>query len=83
MSDRGPNPCAQGHLNEDRTQSLRYQGGIWQLFDNRNISCGYVCDRCEGWKKAGYRPEIFTDSQYHADEPIEPEGYYGDEADRW
>jgi hypothetical protein len=65
------NPCRNGHLNEDRTKSLRGQTGIWELRDARGISCGYVCDRCVEWKMGGYRPEIFSDSQYYADEPIE------------
>ncbi len=41
------------------------------LVDARGIFCTYVCDRCEHAKRAMYRPEIFTDSHYWADEPIE------------
>lgn len=51
--------------------------GKWphMLCDARGIPCGYVCEDCEAKKKAKYRPEIFRDSQYEADEPIEPEDY--------
>lgn len=47
----------------------------YHLLDARGISCGRVCSKCEKDKKAKYRPEIFTDMQYEADEPIEPEDY--------
>lgn len=47
----------------------------FELRDARGISCGYVCDKCEAKKRAGYRPEIFADGAYEADEPIEPEDY--------
>lgn len=55
-----PCPCGSG---KDR----------YELRDARGISCGYVCEDCEATKRAGYRPEIFTDPNYDADEPIEPE----------
>ena len=42
-------------------------------YDARNIFVAYVCDECHEDKLSGYRPEIFTDSRYEADEPIEPE----------
>lgn len=43
------------------------------LYDARGIACGYVCSRCEAKKRAQYRPEIFTDANYWADEPIDEE----------
>jgi len=42
-----------------------------ELLDARGIYCGRVCDRCEAEKRREFRPEIFTDSEYEADEPIE------------
>jgi len=48
----------------------------WILRDARGIECGYVCDACVAKRKAQYRSEIFTNPQYEADEPIEPEDYY-------
>lgn len=45
------------------------------LYDARGIFCSYVCPKCVAKVKAGYRPEIFSDGQYEADEPIEPEDY--------
>jgi hypothetical protein len=48
----------------------------WPLYDARGIFCAYVCDKCEDKVRAKYRPEIFDDPAYEADEPIEPEDYY-------
>lgn len=47
----------------------------YALNDARGIFCCYVCEDCEEEKKSHYRPEIFTDGNYEADEPIEPEDY--------
>jgi hypothetical protein len=44
-----------------------------ELIDARGIYCCRVCEDCEAEKKARYRPEIFTDSNYYADEPIDEE----------
>ena len=41
------------------------------LYDARGIFCTYVCDKCEVAKTARFRPDIFTDSNYWADEPID------------
>lgn len=38
------------------------------LTDARGIFCATVCDACEASKRAKYRPEIFEDSQYEADD---------------
>lgn len=43
------------------------------VHDARGIFVAYACERCEKKKLAGYRPEIFTDSNYECDEPIEAE----------
>ena len=45
----------------------------YALEDARGIFCTYVCEKCEGEKQRTYRPEIFTNPQYWADEQIEPE----------
>ena len=45
------------------------------LVDARGIFCTYVCNECEGFKSKRYRPEIFTNPNYDADEPIEPGDY--------
>ena len=45
----------------------------WQLFDARGIYVTRVCKVCLATTKAKYRPEIFTNSSYHADEPIDEE----------
>ena len=42
-----------------------------ELADARGIFCAFVCDKCEKEKRAGFRPDIFTDSSYWHDEPIE------------
>lgn len=41
------------------------------LHDARGIFCGYVCKDCEKEVRAQFRAEIFSDSQYPADEPID------------
>lgn len=51
-------PCGSGHA--------RYE-----LCDARGIFCAFVCDVCEPAKRARYRPDIFTDAGYPADEAIE------------
>jgi len=45
----------------------------YDLTDARGIFCSYVCSKCEAAKRATYRPEIFTDGSYWADEQIESE----------
>ena len=42
-----------------------------ELIDARGIFCAFVCDACEAGAKAKFRPDIFTDFDYWADEPIE------------
>lgn len=44
-----------------------------QMFDARGIFVAYVCSRCITKVKCKYRPEIFSNPNYEADEPIEPE----------
>ena len=41
------------------------------LYDARGIYCGQCCEDCEAELRAKFRPEIFTDSRYYADEAIE------------
>ena len=48
----------------------------YALNDARGIFCSYVCSECEDEVKAKYRPEIFEDSMYEADEPIDTEPEY-------
>lgn len=43
------------------------------LIDARGIYCARVCDKCEAKKRAQFRPDIFTDSNYWHDEPIDEE----------
>lgn len=38
------------------------------LADARGIFCGYACLECEAGKRSAFRPEIFSDSQYEADD---------------
>lgn len=47
------------------------------LTDARGIPCGYVCEKCEAKKRSGYRPEIFENGAYEAEESIEPEAEVG------
>ena len=41
------------------------------LYDARRIFVAYICPACEQRVRAGYRADIFTDTNYWADEPIE------------
>jgi len=47
--------------------------GHWPAWvsDARGIPVAKCCPSCEGEKLKGYRAEIFTDSDYWADEPID------------
>lgn len=45
----------------------------YPLNDARGIFCAYVCSECEDKVRAKYRPEIFEDGNFYADEPIEEE----------
>ena len=56
-------------------------GEIWEpVEDARGIFVAYVCSKCEEEKLGGFRKDIFTDSQYEADEPIESdESSYDDD----
>lgn len=40
--------------------------------DARGIPLGYACARCRDELLARYRPDVLTDPNYPADEPIEP-----------
>jgi len=44
-----------------------------ELKDARGIFCTFYCDKCEERKRASFRPDIFTDSNYWTDEPVEEE----------
>jgi hypothetical protein len=43
----------------------------YELNDARGIFCAYVCDMCESQVRSKFRPEIFTEFDYEATEPIE------------
>ena len=45
----------------------------WWEHDARGIPLCRVCESCVEKKLKGYRPDVLTDSNYWADEPIEPE----------
>ena len=42
-------------------------------YDARGIFLTYACDRCRKERLSQYRPEVLSDPNYQADEPIEPE----------
>ena len=46
------------------------EGGWWE-YDARGIELCKVCDLCIEVKLAQYRPEVLTNSNYEANEPIE------------
>jgi len=45
----------------------------WDTHDARGIYLARVCTKCVKARLAQYRPEVLTDPNYEADEPIEPE----------
>jgi hypothetical protein len=45
----------------------------WWESDARGIPLGRVCLDCLDKKLSKYRPEVLTNSNYYADEPIEEE----------
>jgi hypothetical protein len=49
--------------------------GHYALYDARGIFCAYVCDDCVEEKTAQYRPEVMSNPNYEADEPIESDDY--------
>lgn len=53
-----PCPCGSGKMSS------------WQN-DARGIPLCRTCDACHKTKMSGYRPEVLTNSNYHADEDIE------------
>lgn len=48
----------------------------YPLYDARGIYCCAVCDDCEDEKRAKYRADIFTDTNYWTSETVEAEEYY-------
>jgi len=44
-------------------------------YDARGIFLTFTCSKCHKRKMSGFRPEVLTDPNYYADEPIEE--------DRW
>lgn len=44
------------------------------VHDARGIFCCYVCDKCQQERLSRFRADIFTDSGYEVDEPIDPDG---------
>ena len=53
-------PCGSGLLRQDR-------------YDARGIFLCFTCPVCEEKKLSQYRPDVLTDPNYWADEPIEEE----------
>jgi hypothetical protein len=45
------------------------------FYDARGIELFKGCDKCSPAKLKQYRPEVLTNPNYYADEPIEPEDY--------
>lgn len=47
----------------------------WWENDARGLPLCRVCPKCRKQQLSKYRPEVLTDSNYEADEPIEPDDY--------
>lgn len=48
----------------------------WWEYDARGIPLARVCDKCREAKLGTYRPDVLTDPDYWADEPIEEDRWY-------
>lgn len=53
-----PCPCGSGEYS-------------WWEYDARGIELARVCEKCVKEKLAGYRPEVLSNPNYWADEPID------------
>jgi len=49
------------------------KGDGWMEYDARGIPLQFVCHECCDVKMAQYRPDVLSNPQYEADEPIEGE----------
>jgi hypothetical protein len=58
------------NANECSGQHIKGDGSYW-IDDARGIPLVRACDVCRDAKLARYRPEVLSDSNYHADEPID------------
>lgn len=47
--------------------------GSWWENDARGIPLARVCEECREEKLKEFRPEVLTNPNYEANEPIEPE----------
>jgi hypothetical protein len=47
-----------------------------EIRDARGIFVTYACSKCKKEKLLGYRPEIFSNPNYFADEEIEPDIWF-------
>ncbi len=47
--------------------------GSWWAKDARGIELCRVCEKCEDEKLSHYRPDVLTNPNYEANEPIEPD----------
>lgn len=56
---------------DDLQYCMHENESSWELTDARGIYLTRVCSKCEETKTAQYRPDVLTDSNYWADEPIE------------
>ena len=50
-------------------------------FDARGIELCRTCHVCHAEKMRAYRPDVLTNPNYSADEPIEPDDDYADRAE--
>jgi hypothetical protein len=67
-------------MTNKRNDELRYhmhgpEDDSWWEYDARGIPLAKVCEECVKVKLAGFRPEVLTDSNYEANEEIEPDDW--------
>lgn len=62
-----------GRLQADRTCPCGSGLPRTARHDARGIFLRYTCAKCHVKAMSGYRPEVLTNPNYHADEPIDEE----------
>lgn len=56
---------------KDDDRSSNHAGPTWDEYDARGIYLCRVCRFCVKQKLSRYRPDVLSDPNYWADEPIE------------
>jgi len=56
---------------KDYPELSNHAGNSWEEYDARGIYLARVCEHCVKHKLSKYRPEVLSNPNYWANEPIE------------